>query len=126
MPHLHDPRLHEEDAVAGLNVGQCLQRRRLTEQVVGRNRDRDFLGSGLVLALTLVVALAWVWVLREDSAAAALAAEAYVGAALSDSGEMHLVEAVEELHTPQEAAPLPQLLAASLLEDLLVHLSVHR
>ena len=27
MPHLHDPRLHEEDAVAGLNVGQCLRRK---------------------------------------------------------------------------------------------------
>jgi hypothetical protein len=74
------------------------------------------------LILTLVVGLACVLVLCEDSAAAALAAEAYVGAALGDGGKMHLVEAVEELHTSQEAAPLPQLLAASLLEDLLVHL----
>jgi len=70
----------------------------------------------------LALTLAWVLVLCEDSAAALLAAEAYVGAALGDGGEMDLVEAVEELHTLQEAAPLPQLLAASLLEDLLVHL----
>ena len=79
----------------------------------------------MVLALTLAVALAWVLVLCEDSAAAAaaaLAAEAYVGATLGDRGEVHLVEAMEELHAPQEAAPLPQLLAAGLLEDLLVHL----
>ena len=79
----------------------------------------------MVLALTLAVALAWVLVLCEDSAAAAaaaLAAEAYVGAALGDCGEVHLFEAMEELHAPQEAAPLPQLLAAGLLEDLLVHL----
>ena len=73
----------------------------------------------MVLALTLAV------VLCEDSAAAAaaaLAAEAYVGATLGDRGEVHLVEAMEELHAPQEATPLPQLLAAGLLEDLLVHL----
>jgi hypothetical protein len=74
------------------------------------------------LILTLVVGLAWVLILCEDSAAAALAAEAYVGAALGDGGKIHRVEAVEELHTSQEAAPLPQLLAASLLDDLLVHL----
>ena len=27
MPHVHDPRLHEEDAVAGLDAGQCLRRK---------------------------------------------------------------------------------------------------
>lgn len=27
MPHVHDPRLHDEDAVAGLDVGQCLRRK---------------------------------------------------------------------------------------------------
>lgn len=74
------------------------------------------------MILNMVVGLVWVLVLCEDSAAAALAAKAYVGAALGNGGKMHLVEAVEELHTSQEAAPLPQLLAASLLKDLLVHL----
>jgi hypothetical protein len=41
MPHVHDPRLHEEDAVAGLDVGQCLRRKgceRMLEGCVGGSK----------------------------------------------------------------------------------------